>query len=412
MMETKALQCDICGGELEIVSGGQSAICKSCGMPHSIERVREKVQEVRGKVSVEGPVMVSGIKTKTDLLKNAETFIELKEYEKAKDIYQKLMDEYPEEPDGWWGMYKMGFTYFEGFHYLVQNEKYAKTAMKLRDYTYEYKELWDSFLGDYGNDIHINEESDIPWNRIDTRDIELMLFKEENLQGLPLLIQLRSNILKSYCRMFEEGKVSFFANRDFYEFWSCDYRASYYRYNDGKSFAYEECLLKDYPVLMSIRQKGYENAQKINEDNEFFDVSLLLEHITYVSAANSIYGWENCLREDCDCSNYILNHSNGDFEKSLYNIVFYYGNTMIVKTVDEFNQYYNYIIILDSVYDINEIKEKLQGIKVTDKKEVYLYRTNKEVFYKKKGLCSFCGGKLKQGFFGSKCVSCGRKKAY
>ncbi len=35
------MQCDVCGGPLAIDAGGRSATCKSCGMEHSIERVRE-----------------------------------------------------------------------------------------------------------------------------------------------------------------------------------------------------------------------------------------------------------------------------------------------------------------------------------------------------------------------------------
>ena len=50
------LQCDICGGTLVMQSGGQSAVCDSCGMQYSVERVREKVREIRGVVSVEGTV--------------------------------------------------------------------------------------------------------------------------------------------------------------------------------------------------------------------------------------------------------------------------------------------------------------------------------------------------------------------
>lgn len=33
--------CDICGGELVMMAGGKGAVCKNCGMEHSIQRVRE-----------------------------------------------------------------------------------------------------------------------------------------------------------------------------------------------------------------------------------------------------------------------------------------------------------------------------------------------------------------------------------
>lgn len=50
------LCCDICGGTLIMQSGGKVAICDSCGMQYSVERIREKVQEIKGTVSIEGTV--------------------------------------------------------------------------------------------------------------------------------------------------------------------------------------------------------------------------------------------------------------------------------------------------------------------------------------------------------------------
>ena len=40
-----ALVCDICGGKLVMGSGG-IAVCDSCGMEHSPDRMKEKVQEI------------------------------------------------------------------------------------------------------------------------------------------------------------------------------------------------------------------------------------------------------------------------------------------------------------------------------------------------------------------------------
>ena len=37
------LTCDLCGGTLEMTSGGQSAVCTNCGISYSIERLREKL---------------------------------------------------------------------------------------------------------------------------------------------------------------------------------------------------------------------------------------------------------------------------------------------------------------------------------------------------------------------------------
>ena len=42
----EALVCDICGGNL-IMGAGGIATCESCGMQYNMERIREKVQEIK-----------------------------------------------------------------------------------------------------------------------------------------------------------------------------------------------------------------------------------------------------------------------------------------------------------------------------------------------------------------------------
>lgn len=52
-----ALVCDICGGKLLMGSGG-IATCGSCGMAHSADRMKEKVQEIKGTVRVDNSHMI------------------------------------------------------------------------------------------------------------------------------------------------------------------------------------------------------------------------------------------------------------------------------------------------------------------------------------------------------------------
>lgn len=52
-----ALVCDICGGKL-IMGAGGIATCDSCGMEHSADRIKEKVQEIKGTVRVDNTHMV------------------------------------------------------------------------------------------------------------------------------------------------------------------------------------------------------------------------------------------------------------------------------------------------------------------------------------------------------------------
>jgi len=52
-----ALMCDICGGKLIMGSGG-IAVCDSCGMEHSQDRMKEKIQEIKGVVQIDNSHMV------------------------------------------------------------------------------------------------------------------------------------------------------------------------------------------------------------------------------------------------------------------------------------------------------------------------------------------------------------------
>lgn len=53
-----ALVCDLCGGKLIMGTGG-IATCESCGMEHSADRMKEKVQEIKGTVRVDNSHMIS-----------------------------------------------------------------------------------------------------------------------------------------------------------------------------------------------------------------------------------------------------------------------------------------------------------------------------------------------------------------
>lgn len=45
------IACDICGGPLVVAAGGKGAVCKNCGMEHSIERVREMLGVAQPEIS-------------------------------------------------------------------------------------------------------------------------------------------------------------------------------------------------------------------------------------------------------------------------------------------------------------------------------------------------------------------------
>lgn len=99
-----ALTCDICGGKL-IMQTGALVKCESCGMEYTKERMQEKVQEIKGTVKVDGPIeTIKGEAEKERLLKNAETFIQIKDFDKSKSLYLEVTKQYPEDYRGWFGL--------------------------------------------------------------------------------------------------------------------------------------------------------------------------------------------------------------------------------------------------------------------------------------------------------------------
>lgn len=99
-----ALTCDACNGSLTMTDDGQFAVCDFCGTKHTMERVRVKVQEIKGVVEV-----TKGEAEKERLLKNAETFIKLNDISKALEIYKSLTNDYPDDFNTWMGLAKCYF---------------------------------------------------------------------------------------------------------------------------------------------------------------------------------------------------------------------------------------------------------------------------------------------------------------
>lgn len=65
-----ALVCDICGGKLVMGAGG-IAVCDSCGMEHSADRMKEKVQEIKGTVRIDNSHMIENYLEMAQSAKNA-----------------------------------------------------------------------------------------------------------------------------------------------------------------------------------------------------------------------------------------------------------------------------------------------------------------------------------------------------
>lgn len=89
-----ALVCDICGGKLVMGTGG-IATCESCGMEHSSDRMKEKVQEVKGTVKIDNTHMID------NYLSMAENAYESSNLTEAESYCNKIIEIEPTNYKAW-----------------------------------------------------------------------------------------------------------------------------------------------------------------------------------------------------------------------------------------------------------------------------------------------------------------------
>lgn len=109
------LQCEICGGKLVGKPGGIFE-CENCGTEYSTAWAKEKIQEITGKVQVEGTVEVTGkvqveggtvqvdtSANKDALLKRAFMTMEEANWEKANELLEQVLNTDPECAEAYLG---------------------------------------------------------------------------------------------------------------------------------------------------------------------------------------------------------------------------------------------------------------------------------------------------------------------
>lgn len=89
-----ALVCDLCGGKL-IMGAGGIATCESCGMEHSADRMKEKVQEIKGTVRVDNSHMID------NYLKMAENALDASNNVEADNYCNKIIEIDPSNYLAW-----------------------------------------------------------------------------------------------------------------------------------------------------------------------------------------------------------------------------------------------------------------------------------------------------------------------
>lgn len=187
----KAIKCELCGSNQLIKNDGYYQ-CEHCGTKYTLEEAKKLI--VSGTVEV-----VTGNAEKERLLKNANVFLQLNEYGKAMDIYQKIQNQFPDDYRGWWECYKLLFQDIEYYPPCDDfRNKLLNKAKQFKNLDREYLVFWNNvknkyisalknssnyvlarniILGNYyENDIEQeikNYATDIFWNCIYNGDINI-----------------------------------------------------------------------------------------------------------------------------------------------------------------------------------------------------------------------------------------------
>lgn len=93
-----ALVCDICGGKLMMGAGG-IATCDSCGMEYTQDRMKEKIQEIKGVVRVDNSHMID------NWMNMGKAAAEAGNQKEAYEYFTKVLEV---EPDNWRAIYEKG----------------------------------------------------------------------------------------------------------------------------------------------------------------------------------------------------------------------------------------------------------------------------------------------------------------
>lgn len=93
-----ALVCDICGGKLVMGSGGV-AVCDSCGMEYSVDRIKEKVQEIKGTVHIDNSNMIE------NWMRMGLSAAQAGNQKEAYEYFSKVVEV---DPENWRAIYEKG----------------------------------------------------------------------------------------------------------------------------------------------------------------------------------------------------------------------------------------------------------------------------------------------------------------
>lgn len=347
----KALKCDFCSGPLIMDKSREFATCEFCGTKYTKETVQDKIQEIKGSVKIEGAVeTTTGETEKLRLLKNAETYTQLNEFNQALEVYKQVTNQFPGDYRGWWGIYTTQIEkYFATNQFAESDSNALKNSFNLCQDKTVLAKYFDSVVKRYGKKLRVVKPKDkinitlakntpFPF-AIDPFTEWLLFGQSTNIPFFPkLFIDFLINLSANYVAGIKSGMIC------------------------AKETPYN-------PIFCN--EKLYINVSNLSTDTL----------VNFVAAINH-------------ARHSIAKINNTADSPSFYKIG--WGNNYVdVTKINGFCGRW--------IYTLNK-----EGKKVTAKSSVEI---TLPMILKLQGLCTHCGGRFK-GIFNPVCQNCGKPKDY
>lgn len=176
----QALRCDLCNAGLVMDASGEFATCEYCGTKYLTDRLRAKIQEIKGTVKVEGPVeFVSGAAEKERQFEKADAFLRLDDVTHAYQLLQELEKNYPDDVRTWELYFKIWakIPSERVLNFPIYSESYgsANATNTISDYAKKVLAFPDgqqrlhtqikAFMQTYGNSLRFAAEGEQRFSR-------------------------------------------------------------------------------------------------------------------------------------------------------------------------------------------------------------------------------------------------------
>jgi len=96
----RELKCNNCGGTDILLKENGRFVCEYCGVTYTKDQIDKMGMQIDLKVALETGLSVE------KYIKNGETWLKLGENRKAREVFEKTVDEYPMDYRGWYGLAK------------------------------------------------------------------------------------------------------------------------------------------------------------------------------------------------------------------------------------------------------------------------------------------------------------------